>query len=362
MLARNGDPVRVVTDHGELQNFVPYRVVRPSPRLPRLLRAAVQAWDIWRTSRRQPGTTAIVTYGTLTAYALACLQALLRPFVAPRTHLVFDLLMERRRHAGPAALFDRWKAWSFRHGGMRAVVWGQDDGDVFAAEYDLPRDRFQFHPYHTTLEGFELDPGDDGFIFAGGNFGRDYATLLAAVRDIDYPVVVATTNPAIPPLAEGLPHVTVRGVSPTEFRRLLSRCTFLVEAHPHDFIRTAGHQTLLNAMSMGKPIVLADRRSAPGYLENGVEGLVVDAGNVADLAGAIRTLLDDPERRQRMASAGLARLQNPIYGTAQHMQSIYNYALRLEHVRTGTVGEPVLIEMYGPAGAGVVPRELERNP
>ncbi len=351
-ITSHDDTIRVVTEHGDPANFRPYRLARSLPAAPRLVRAPLEALGLWRTARRQPGVTAFVTYGNRTGFALAALQAILSPLVPPRTHVMFDLLLERRR-GGLPGLFDRLKMWAFTRGGVRAVVWGADDGDVFAREYNLPRDRFQFHPYHTTLEGFEFDVVDDGYIFAGGNNGRDYQTLLAAVKDLDFPVTVATTDPRIPPLAAGMPHVTVRGVTPAEFRRLLARCTLLVEAHPRDFIRTAGHQTLLNAMGLGKPIVLADARSAVGYLESGREGLVVEAGDAPALAGAIAALLADPDARARAAQAGRERLRSPIYGTAQHMQSIYNGALRLEHRRLGRAGEPDLIESYGPASEGL---------
>ncbi|HOX25960.1 MAG TPA: glycosyltransferase [Candidatus Krumholzibacteria bacterium] len=351
------EPSRIFTEHGEPANFQPFRRNVGFARLPRVPRTVVQALVLWSRARRHRGLAAFVTYGGMTGFALAWIQTILKPLIAPRTHVMFDLLLERRRR-GLAGLFDRLKMVAFREAGVRAMVWGMDDGDVFAREYDVPRDRFQFHPYHTTLDGFAVDPGDDGFLFAGGNNGRDYATLIAALREVEYPAIVATTNPDVPPLARGLPHVTVKGVSPEEFRRLLARCTLLVEAHPPDFIRTAGHQTLLNAMSLGKPIVMADRRSAPGYLEHGREGLVVAAGDAAGLAAAVKELLADRERRARMAEAGRTRLADPLYGTAQHMQSIYNYALRLEHRRTGRSGEPELIECYGPATVGILPPEF----
>jgi glycosyltransferase involved in cell wall biosynthesis len=379
----NDEPVHVVTDHGDPAMFSPHRLVRSRTHLPLavdrpgttlgqmlagLPRAALEAWSLWRTARRQRGTTAIVTQGcSLQSYLCATLQAICRPLCAPRTHVVFDLLLEPRR-SGLGGLFDSWKAWAFRHGKVRAVVWGAEDGENFAREYGLPLERFRLHSFYSTLtdselkrvEQIDLDPGDDGFIFAGGNNGRDYPTLIAALSEVDYPIVVATTDPTVPPLAEGLDHVTVRGVSPVEFRRLMSRCTLFVEAHPAGAFRTAGHQSLLNAMKLEKPIVLADRRSARGLLEDEVEGLVVEAGDVEGLARAVRTLLEHPDRRRRMAARGRARLDDPIYAPDLHLQSIYNFALGLEHARLGKPGEPAVIELYGPAEAsGIDPRSRD---
>jgi hypothetical protein len=347
-----GRPVAVFTDHGDPRHFAAYRRAAPPAPGWRPVRALRQACWLWRQARAFPGIAVFVTYGSMTGFALAALQTLARPWAQPRTHVMFDLLLEHPRR-GIAGCYDRLKMAMFRRSGARAVVWGQCDVAEFARAYDLPVDRFSWHPYHTTLDGHAYEVRDDGCIFAGGNNGRDYGTLVAALAGVDREVFIATTDPRVPLLARDLPHVTVAGVSPGEFRRRLAACTFVVEAHPRDFFRTAGHQTMLNAMSMGKPVVLADERSAPGYIDDGIEGLVVPAGEVDRLREAIRAMLADPERRQRMGEAGRRRLADPIYDTAIHMQSIYNLALHWEQERLGCASPGARIELYGPAGGGL---------
>lgn len=356
MTSRKARPVTVVTDHGHADKFVGVRHRVDAPYLPFRLGAIVRAWRLWRAARSAPGHVVVVTYGSLSGFVFCWIQALARPFVKPRVHVMFDLLLERRR-GGLPGLWDRWKAAGFRLSGTCAVVWGMDDGLVFAAEYDLPVERFQFHPYHFTLDGFEYEIADEGYVFAGGNFGRDYETLVRALDGIAWPVRVATTNPSVTSLAQDSPNVVVEGVTPDEFRRRLARCRLLVEAHPHDFIRTAGHQTMLNAMRMGKPIVLADERSAPGYFDDGVEGHVVAAGDVEGLRTAVERILGDDERTARMSAAARRRVDSPIYGTLEHMQSIYNVALQIHHRREGTETAPVFVEQYGPFSQGIMATE-----
>jgi glycosyltransferase involved in cell wall biosynthesis len=342
----------IFADHGERAKFQPYRRTVQFQGLPTVLRAPLEAAELWIRSRLHRGPSVFVTYGGLTGFALAITQAVFAGIIEPRTHVMFDLLLERRRR-GLLGYFDRLKMHAFRRSGVCAVVWGADDGQVFAREYQLPESRFQFHPYHTTLDDYDLEASDGGYIFAGGNFGRDYPTLLAALRKIDYPVFIATQNPAIKDLARDLQHVEVCGVTPREFREKLARCTFLAEAHPADFIRTAGHQTFLNAMKLGKPIVMADLRSAVGYIDDGIEGRVVPAGDADALALAIEETLADQSCRSRMTTAGLHRVTNPIYTTLVHMQSIYNLALRLEYDRLKIGADREMIELYGPAESGV---------
>jgi glycosyltransferase involved in cell wall biosynthesis len=61
------------------------------------------------------------------------------------------------------------------------------------------------------------------------------------------------------------------------------------------------------AMGCEVPVVASDAGGLPEVVENGVTGIVVPRGDSAALAGAIGSLLADPERRRRMGQAGRER-------------------------------------------------------
>ena len=352
--------IRIITDHGTSDSFEPYRVNACSRRRwsGSRLGAFLCAFAMWRESFRHEGVSVFVTYGGLAAFTLAWMQWLASPFRRPHTHLVFGLLLEYRR-TGPIGLWDRVKMMGFRRVGARAVVWGQTDPVVYAREHGIPEQNIQVHPYHKTLQNFEYEVGDEGYIFSGGNQARDFPTLFEAVRDIECKVIVATNNPEVPAMAEGLDNVEVRSVKSDEFRRLMAKSHFVVEVHPADFVRTAGHQTMLNAMSMGKPLIVADRESAIGYVEDGTEGFVVDAEDPVALGAAIRRLVKDTELHGRMQQACLDKLSDPLYDTKPHMQSLYNFALQLEYKALNLRELPGFIELFGAASGGVVPHDCE---
>jgi len=67
---------------------------------------------------------------------------------------------------------------------------------------------------------------------------------------------------------------------------------------------------LLEAMSFGKPIVVSDHVFNPDFLERDRTCLVVDADDVPGMTQALRTLLDDPDRRQEMGAAALRAVQD----------------------------------------------------
>ncbi len=258
---------------------------------------------------------------------------------------MFDLLMDRRRR-GPAGIFDTLKMRIFKDAVDAAIVWGLADVDIYARETRLPTDKFIFHPFHITLEGYEFEIRDDGYIFAGGNHGRDFETLIDALKEVDYPAFIATQVPGVAERARPYPHITVRGVSPRDFRQLMAGSTLVVEAHPPSFFRTAGHQTFLNAMWMGKPFVLADRRSSYGYFTDGIHWLVTDAGDAGSLRQLVRRVLADPALAHELGRAARALVQQPQYRTLNCMQDIYNIAIRIEARRHGIDPGSARIQEY----------------
>jgi len=328
----------VLTDHGSPGLFSLYRrVIRLEgvwAALARLFPSAiVLGLKCWFASlaERRPGP--FVTIGSAHGFVFAALQFFCGWFAHRRTHVMFDLLLERKRR-GLLGLFDAAKMHVFNKAVDLAVVWGTDDIATYSREYSIPPGKLRFHPFHNTLAAYDIEVGDDGYVFAGGNNGRDYQTLIEALRDIDYPVFIATQCEHVRHLAKGLNHIRVEAVTPEEFRKKMARSSFVVEAHPKDFFRTAGHQTFLNAMYLGKPFVMADARSAIGYFEDGEGWFVVDAGDSAALRERIFSLLSDRRLLCDMSIKARKVAAQPLFQADQNMCSLYNIALDVAHTRT----------------------------
>jgi glycosyltransferase involved in cell wall biosynthesis len=62
----------------------------------------------------------------------------------------------------------------------------------------------------------------------------------------------------------------------------------------------------LEAMGLGRPVVATARGGAAEYLRDGVNALVVEPGDPAAVAAAVRRLADDPGLRQRLRHGGIA--------------------------------------------------------
>ncbi|HUP91854.1 MAG TPA: glycosyltransferase family 4 protein [Solimonas sp.] len=73
----------------------------------------------------------------------------------------------------------------------------------------------------------------------------------------------------------------------------------------------------VEAMRHGLPVVAARSGAAPEIVEDGVSGLLFDAGDAAGLAVKLETLLHDPALRQRLGQAGRERAEREFDAECQ---------------------------------------------
>lgn len=95
-------------------------------------------------------------------------------------------------------------------------------------------------------------------------------------------------------------HVTIPGwIGANERQRLLASSTAFVLPSYHEGLPVA----ILEAMSAGIPVISSPVGGIPDAITNGVEGLLVPAGEIGQLTTALRQLLCNPQLAQAMGNA-----------------------------------------------------------
>jgi glycosyltransferase involved in cell wall biosynthesis len=146
-------------------------------------------------------------------------------------------------------------------------------------------------------------------ICSAGREQRDYPTLIEAMQGSTIPIVVAAasawstgmgvgTNAPLPPT------MTVERLDYVRLRQLYARSRFVVvPLVDTDF--QAGITTILEAMAMGKAVVVSDTRGQrdAGVVRHGENGLRVSPGQPGELRDAIDYLWKNPSEARRMGEA-----------------------------------------------------------
>jgi glycosyltransferase involved in cell wall biosynthesis len=136
--------------------------------------------------------------------------------------------------------------------------------------------------------------------------------LFDAARRLDDRFVVAVIGPDDPEKADALDRTTVRAAEEAGVRFLGMRDdvdhlygamdVFVLPSWREGFPRAA-----MEAAASGLPIVASDVRGCRQVVDHGATGLLVPVRDAGELAQAIRTLGDDPDRRAAMGAAAAAR-------------------------------------------------------
>ena len=96
----------------------------------------------------------------------------------------------------------------------------------------------------------------------------------------------------------------------------------------------------LEAMATAKPVVVSDIPGVREVVTDGVEGLLAEPLHAEDLAAKIRSLLDDPERREQMGARGRQKVeaQFGITQVADAVERVYRSAILQARASAGDRG------------------------
>lgn len=184
-----------------------------------------------------------------------------------------------------------------------------------------------FEPYYADAR-FWRPPSSNsgGLIVAAGREHRDYVTLTEAVAGLDVRTVIAAGSLYSPLATCRVPAVLPANVSvgmrsPVELRDLYEdAAVVVVPLVPNDF--QAGVTTLLEAMAMGRPVVVTATQGQRDIVADGETGVVVPPGDAGALRDAIRRLLEDRDERRRLGrnarDAVLSQFDLPLYAARLH--------------------------------------------
>ena len=199
--------------------------------------------------------------------------------------------------------------------GLRAIdspkvtycVHSSEERATFSGKWRVRIDpkRIVVTPFGHTLSDADLalPISDNGGIFAGGDSYRDYGPLLSIARSLPESVTIATNNELPLPPNAGPTNLNVVQVDRAGFLALTRRAAVVLVPLAAGLDRASGQFAYLNAMAMGKLVIVTESPGVRDYIEDGVTGLVVPPSDPVALSQALTWALD-PANRQRAQEIG----------------------------------------------------------
>ena len=255
---------------------------------------------------------AIVIHQAQGLLLLLCLLRLLWPFGRARL-VVVDFLLTKPGPGFRSRFKNRVMRALFRR--IDLFILYQRDTEGFWTYYGIPPEKCRYIPF--KVNAFEqiagMQPTEGEYVYSAGRSYRDFPTLCEAVWDLGFPTVILT-----PSMNEGAehgtrfegrdvpPHVRIvrdDGSSRSWMEHMVNARIMVLTVSP-DALFPAGVGTYIQAMAMGKCLIITDSYTTLGILEHEVNAIIVPMKDPAALREAIRRAWEDDDYRRKIAERG----------------------------------------------------------
>jgi glycosyltransferase involved in cell wall biosynthesis len=203
------------------------------------------------------------------------------------------------------------------------IAYSHVEVEQFKNEYENGFTKFVFAPLGIDLPPNDGKP-DKGYIFSGGRSNRDYETLIRAVAPFKTSLHIAAQRFNIGSL--DIPsNVTVHyDAFGDEFLSLLRGAALVVI--PLDRVNeSSGQLVLLQAMALGKAIIVTENRGISDYYLAGETATLSPPHDPAALSALIKKLMANPKERARLGRVAIKHAnQFTLQKQAERVAGIIN--------------------------------------
>ncbi len=258
-------------------------------------------FDTWIIIRNLSRYDAIITGNIKTAQFIGLIRTMLR-LKSPK-HIILELMLDEQRES---------IKWKLKRKIQRIIfsavdlifVSSRSETVTYAARLNLPRERFRFLPFHTDIISPARISSNNGYILSAGKTGRDYEVLLKAVEGLDVKVIIVSDEYHVQGLRVPANVKILVNIPYEDYLKLLHESYFVV-VPLRKLVKSTGQVAILEAMGLGKPVIATETVGTIDYIQHGVNGLMVPAGDSTSLKTAIQSLISDETLYNRLAINGL---------------------------------------------------------
>jgi glycosyltransferase involved in cell wall biosynthesis len=238
-------------------------------------------------------------------FIIAGLQTLLM-FRRPR-HVIIQFIMREKTATLRSTLKYAFMKWCFSSVYM-CVCSSRPEAEYYAKVFGWRPEKLSYVPFHTdpAFVNRERAP-EESFVLSAGRTFRDYGTLLESFAESHVPLKIIAGRSSIR-RDDIPPHITIQYDVPlSELIGLIAR-SMVVVLPLQDRQISVGQSVLLEAMAMGKPIVVTRVNGTIDYIEHLKTGILVPPGDPGAIRAAVHMLVADPALRRKLGEAARQRV------------------------------------------------------
>lgn len=151
------------------------------------------------------------------------------------------------------------------------ICFAKEECDYYSKLFSMNKNKFIFVPLGES-KVTDVPLSDEGYIFATGRSNRDYHFLIDVLEGTDYKLTIAcdtfhyNNNGNI---------VVQNNCYGKHMLKLMARCHCVV-IPLKDLTMSSGQLVVLQAMSLGKPVICTKSDGIKDYIEDNVTGLLIE--------------------------------------------------------------------------------------
>lgn len=180
--------------------------------------------------------------------------------------------------------------------------------------YKIDKNKFYYVAWKANNYDIlsKFHPKDNGYLLACGASHRDYETFIKATAALGYPTKIALPKKDVAMYHQSILNekecpknisIVRHDFDSNTWNELIAGAKIVVIPIKKGTLQSAGISVYLEAMALGKPVVITEGVSTFGIITNN-EAEIVPPSDPVSLGNAIRKLWDNRGYRERLANDG----------------------------------------------------------
>jgi glycosyltransferase involved in cell wall biosynthesis len=230
-------------------------------------------------------------------------------------HVILQFIMREKTASLASRIKYRFMRWCFSSVHL-CVCSSRPEAEYYVDAFEWPARKVAYVPLHTDPQLLAHGgAAEDGYVVSAGRTFRDYGTLLQSFSELSTPLVIVASPGSVPDARPSNVRV-VYELPGRELVDLMSRSQMVVLPLEERQI-SIGQSVLLQAMALGKPVIVTRVNGTVDYVEHMKTGVLVPPRDPAAIRDAVRMLASDEGLRLTLGSAAREQM------TREHLPAHY---------------------------------------